>query len=630
MAVDYSGLQQSQTMLEAAKLQEAGAASKGLEEGFEPLQKHLESIAEKKEKREDQLKLDQGKAIEYMQNMADTSGLLGQYEPIVTEMAKDVKFELNAIAQDESLNSFEKAAKYREVVQEFNKKASRFGREQELGTAFNEAFAKKSLSGAIDINSDDYKIAAGLAHGNYKVDKNGIYTITDDDGNEILTNIDSKRLKEIYLPLKTVDANEVSKTIGDIGKNAKNANQIVVNLKDLATEIGTIDAGKEFLIDGGFMDFEELDSELKGIEEKDQLTWLRNQIVEKGKGIANYVFLEKQPPTVPLSDAAIMGTDYYNILANAKKNNNWGALTNMDYLQGKITSAYEENGRLVLNLLDKSGRTYSTKDPALGIEGGGYNINDDSFLQTLGTALISNGEGTAKHLGEVQSTFIRLLNTPVTTRGGVSSIDEIDDEEIGYDEGYKFEVGGEVDFSSYSPEILNMSKEAIANPKMMKEAKGTAGGRSIVINSIFSDKPSISYEEHNERKERYESKYGEYNEQYLAMFKQDVEDISDQEKRSRVLEKNISNYASIAQGDKQVGEEYNNISELKKDFGLTDEEVEKLKGWKYKTFNELIKELHKITTGGKGNKRYLKAYRAGEIIRKENQKRLADKGLTIN
>ena len=174
MAVDYSGLQQSQTMLEAAKLQEAGAASKGLEEGLEPLQKHLESIAEKKEKREDQLKLDQGKAIEYMQNMADTSGLLGQYEPIVTEMAKDVKFELNAIAQDESLNSFEKAAKYREVVQEFNKKASRFGREQELGTAFNEAFAKKSLSGAIDINSDDYKIAAGLAHGNYKVDKNGI------------------------------------------------------------------------------------------------------------------------------------------------------------------------------------------------------------------------------------------------------------------------------------------------------------------------------------------------------------------------------------------------------------------------------------------------------------------------
>ncbi len=33
MAVDYSGLQQSQTMLEQAKLQEAGAVSKGLEEG---------------------------------------------------------------------------------------------------------------------------------------------------------------------------------------------------------------------------------------------------------------------------------------------------------------------------------------------------------------------------------------------------------------------------------------------------------------------------------------------------------------------------------------------------------------------------------------------------------------------
>ena len=419
MAVDYSGLQQSQTMLEQAKLQEAGAVSKGLEEGFKPLQKQLESIAEKKEKREAQLKLDQGKAIEYMQEMADTSGLLGQYEPIITELAKDVKFELNAIAQDESLNSFEKSAKYREVVQRFNKKASRFAREQELTTAFNEAFATGKLSDAINPNSDDYKIAAALSNGYYKVNKDGTYTILSEDKKTPLdledSFVDSKRLKEIYLPLKTVDANEVSKTIGDIGASAKNANQIEVELRNLATEIGTIDAGKEFLIDGGFMDFEGLEKEMEGIKEKDQLNWLRNKIVEKGKGIANYVFLEKQPPVIPLGDAGVMAADYYNTLADAVQNGNWNALVNMDYLGGKITSAQEVNGRLVLSFLDKSGRTYNTTDKELGIEGGGFKINDRAFLRNLGNALIENGEGTATHLQKVQSEFIRLLNTPTTT-----------------------------------------------------------------------------------------------------------------------------------------------------------------------------------------------------------------------
>jgi hypothetical protein len=458
MAVDYSGLQQSQTMLEQAKLQEAGAVSKGLEEGFKPLQKQLELVAEKKEKREAQLKLDQGKAIEYMQEMADTSGLLGQYEPIVTELAKDVKFELNAIAQDESLNSFEKSAKYREVVQGFNKKASRFAREQELTTAFNEAFATGKLSDAIDPNSDDYKIAAALSNGKYEVNKDGTYIIEGVAGK-----IDSKRLKEIYLPLKTVDANEVSKTIGDIGANAKNANQIEVELRNLATEIGTIDAGKEFLIDGGFMDFEGLEKEMEGIKEKDQLNWLRNKIVEKGKGIANYVFLEKQPPVIPLGDAGVMAVDYYNTLADAVQNKNWSALVNMDYLGGKITSAEEVDGRLVLSFLDKSGRTYSTKNKELNIDGGGFKINDE-FLRNLGNALIENGEGTATHLQKVQSEFIRLLNTPtVSDNGDDEEVEELEDDAIDSNE-------NEMKAGEYPEEFNQLSTTAITGGDKIREA----------------------------------------------------------------------------------------------------------------------------------------------------------------
>ena len=431
MAVDYSGLQQSQTMLEQAKLQEAGAASKGLEEGLKPLQKQLESIAEKKEKREAQLKLDQGKAIEYMQEMADTSGLLGQYEPIITELAKDVKFELNAIAQDESLNSFEKSAKYKEVVQRFNKKASRFAREQELTTAFNEAFATGKLSGAINTNSDNYKIAAALSNGHYKVNKDGTYTILGEDKKTPLdlenSFVDSKRLKEIYLPLKTVDANEVSKTIGDIGANAKNTNQVEVGLRDLATEIGTIDAGKELLVDGLNMDIDDLNSELKGIEENKQLEWLRNKIVEKGKGIANYVFLEKQPPVVAAGPAKVMATDYYNRISRAYTSGDWSGLINMEYQQGKITDAKVENGRLVLSFLDKSGNTYTTKDL---MEGGGYNLNSREMIQGLAEELIEDGGGSPTQIYDTKYEFTRLWNAPATDDGDDGDDGEISDNKV--------------------------------------------------------------------------------------------------------------------------------------------------------------------------------------------------------
>ena len=56
-----------------------------------------------------------------MNTMADTSSLLGDFDSVVTADAYITKNLLNDIAKDESLNQYEKAAKYKEAVDKFNK-----------------------------------------------------------------------------------------------------------------------------------------------------------------------------------------------------------------------------------------------------------------------------------------------------------------------------------------------------------------------------------------------------------------------------------------------------------------------------------------------------------------------------
>ncbi len=360
--VDYSGLQQSQTMLEKAKLMESGAISKGLEEGFKPLQEHFENVAKKEEEREKQLKIDQGNAIEFMQDMADTSGLLGKYEPVIADLAKDVKFKLNEIAQDESLNSYEKAARMKEETDAFNKRASRFARDQEFATAWNEAIGKGTLSNAINTSGEDYQIASAVAGGNYTVNKDGTYTIgfksKGEDGVETTKDItfDSKRLREIYLPNKQVSAAEVSSTLGELGKAAKTKEQLEQGLQDFATEIGDVKTGIELLTDGFSSTYKSpmaledafnncvdgvnpntkkscqlktddmKGKEWKDLDENTKLDWLRKEAIRVGGRIAKMTFLEKIPPPIKLGDSEVMALETHDSIKEMIEGEDFGTM----------------------------------------------------------------------------------------------------------------------------------------------------------------------------------------------------------------------------------------------------------------------------------------------------------------
>ena len=387
--VDYSGLQQSQTMLEQAKLMESGAISKGLEEGLKPLQEHFENVAKKEEEREKQLKIDQGYAIEFMQDMADTSGLLGKYEPVIAELAKDVKFKLNEIAQDESLNSYEKAAKMKEETDAFNKRASRFARDQEFATAWNEAIGKGTLSNAIDTRSEDYQIASAVAGGNYTVNKDGTYTIgfksKGEDGIETTKDItfDSKKIREIYLPTKQVSASEVSSTLGELGKAAKTQAQLDQGLQDFASEIGDVKTGVQLLTDGfestykspmaledafnNCIDGKDANTkkscqlkteDMKGkdwedLDENTQLEWLRGEAVRVGGRIAKMTFLEKIPPPIKLENSQIMANDLHIKIENMWETNNYAAMKGVEMSGGRVNLIGESKDKksVVFNVI---------------------------------------------------------------------------------------------------------------------------------------------------------------------------------------------------------------------------------------------------------------------------------------
>ncbi len=154
----YSGLLQTNQELAKAQEFESNALSMGLEQGVKPLQGYLMGIANEKKQRENELKQDQRLAIDQMNMMADTSGLLGDYEPIVTGLAQSTKDTLNNIAKDESLNQYEKAAKYKEAVDAFNKQVSKYSGDQEIIANITGQYAKGAFSQAINMQGDDYKI----------------------------------------------------------------------------------------------------------------------------------------------------------------------------------------------------------------------------------------------------------------------------------------------------------------------------------------------------------------------------------------------------------------------------------------------------------------------------------------
>ena len=169
-------------------------------------------VANEKKERENQLKDDQRLAIDQMNMMADTSGLLGDYEPIVTGLAQTTKNTLNDIAKDESLSQYEKAAKYRDAVDKFNKQVSKYSSDQKIIAGVTGQYAKGAFSQAINMKGDDYIIGKALSSGNYKIqgDKYIIEGLKD-------SNVDTNRLKQLYLPENNATAEKYSSQFAALG-----------------------------------------------------------------------------------------------------------------------------------------------------------------------------------------------------------------------------------------------------------------------------------------------------------------------------------------------------------------------------------------------------------------------------
>lgn len=624
MAVNYSGLLQTSGELAKAQEQELGSYAAGAQQAGVAMAKPLLNIAKKEQERLDQLEKDQSIAAEWLGQMADTSSLLGDFEGPIADFALQTKSILNDIAKDENLNQYEKMAKYKEAVDAFNKRVSKYSGDQEIIAGLTGRFAKGEIGGGVEQTSNEYQIGRAFAHGKWEL-QGDTYIIKGEDGKPIqLTGedgnplkIDSSYLKNMHLPDRQYIAGETMGKLATMGLQAKDKAQAeALASSNMWATCFDKSSCSTWLTENNFKNQSEVRAEFYNEDTgKWDMAGMQDLVKSEGLKIINASRVKS------LGSIVKEGSDEYRARQTWQMIEDMRVTGNYSNITGKaggryIESAYVgDDGLLRLRVIGSNNEIIDS--------GRGYDLEDLIDRLALGNMMIGEKDvGTRSRF----NTFLRAQEALRLEKKG----DPEEKAKIGYDEEYKFEVGGDVDLDGYSPEILNMSNETIVNPKMMKEAKGTAGGRSIVINSIFSNKETISYEEHNERIERYKSKYGEYTEQNLAKFRQDEEGLSDQEKRSRVLEKNISNFAAIEKGNRQVGEDFDNINQLKEFFELTDKEVKKLKGWKYKTFNELIRELHKINTGGKGNERYLEAYNAGLAVKEERQKALANKGLNIN
>ena len=389
----YSGLLQTNQELAKAKELESNALSIGLEQGAKPLQGYLMGLANEEKQRENQLKEDQKSAIDQMNTMADTSSLLGDFDSVVTADAYITKNLLNDIAKDESLNQYEKAAKYKEAVDKFNKKVSKFSNDQELIAGYTGRIAKGNISGGVDITGDDYKIAKALSSGNFKIsgDKYVIEGLTD-------SNVDSNRLKNLYLAEKTIDANTMSGAIAALGSATTNRKDLDRDLREFSLNVGTVEKARELLVDGlGVMN-----SELKGLN----LGQLQALIVEKGDDIATQAFIEAQPPVLKPSTAALMAKDAGFVIKDAMQSGDFSFLMSKNARFGgeQILDANYSNGILSIATKDKDG------DASAAFKT--INLNTANGQKQVGEIILSQLKGTATDIGGAISLFNDSYNQP--------------------------------------------------------------------------------------------------------------------------------------------------------------------------------------------------------------------------
>lgn len=404
----YSGLLQTNQELAKAQELESNAISKGLEQGVKPLQGYLMGLANEEKERENELKKGQELAIENLNKMSDTSSLLGDFDTIITSDAQATKDLLNNIAKDESLSQYEKAAKYKEAVDGFNKKVARYSADQELIAGITGKIAKGNISGGVDITGDNYKIAQALSSGNFKIqgDKYIIEGLKD-------SNVDSNRLKNLTIAEKTFDANKVSGSIAALGSATTNREDLKRDLQEYALNVGDIETAKSLLIDGNLATRADL-------EGKD-LLGLQTLIAERGYKIADKAFIAAKPAAIKLSDGQIMGKDSYALLENSISTSDFSNFIGGEINPGESISGFQMDGNKVKFLVVKKG---SDDNPVVGAT---YNLNDLGQRVALGKILIDHTKATAgeslKALNQLRSMYFqpseekdpnKKVNTPVS------------------------------------------------------------------------------------------------------------------------------------------------------------------------------------------------------------------------
>jgi len=578
----YSGLLQTNQELAKAQEVESNALSIGLEQGVKPLQGYLMGIANEKKQRETDLKEDQKLAIDQMNMMADTSGLLGDYEPIVTGLAQTTKNMLNNIAKDESLSQYEKAAQYKEAVDKFNKQVSKYSGDQEIVAGITGQYAKGAFSQAINMQGDDYKIGKALSSGNYKIqgDKYIIEGLTD-------PNVDSNRLKNLYIPENNEAADKYAGQFGALGLATDDPKKLKAGARQLSMAAGNTQQATEALASMG-VDSAELYSNAKENRFKTNgefdLAKMQEEIYKIGLERANLTFIEKTPPIIKASTAELMAKDAGFIINDAMGSGDFSFLMskNAKFNGEQILDANYSNGILSIATKDKDG------DASAAFKT--INLNTANGQKQVGEIILGQAPGSQSVKGEAVTLFNNSFNK-------LKEEEENGPNTITNTEAYKAGVlkNGQVDLDGYDFTITNLSTDTISNEedkfgkrREYRTASSTPGSTISTVtyeNSPLSSKKKLSEQEFLALKSDFELTYGDYNDQNLAKFKQDKEGLSDKQIRLRQLD------SAVALNIDNKGKVNDSVLE---ELGVTEKEKSKLKGIKNLTISELLKQLYVI------------------------------------
>jgi hypothetical protein len=400
----YSGLLQTNQELAKAQELESNALSIGLEQGLKPLQGYLMGVANEKKERENQLKDDQRLAIDQMNMMADTSGLLGDYEPIVTGLAQTTKNTLNDIAKDESLSQYEKAAKYKDAVDKFNKQVSKYSSDQKIIAGVTGQYAKGAFSQAINMKGDDYIIGKALSSGNYKIqgDKYIIEGLKD-------SNVDTNRLKQLYLPENNATAEKYSSQFAALGMATDDMKKVESGSRTLAMSASNTRDAAEALatmgVDPSELYLDSNENRFKTNGEFD-LVKMQEEIYKLGLDKAKLTFIAKTPPIIQPSTAELMAKDAKFIIQDAMASGNFSFLMskNAKFAGQQIVDATFSNGKLSITTEDKEGFGV----PALKT----IDLNTTNGFKQVGEIILSQAPGSQSVKGESISLFNNSYNQP--------------------------------------------------------------------------------------------------------------------------------------------------------------------------------------------------------------------------